>query len=51
MRISWLYLQMRSVRLAEPGCAIKKAVDDGLISAERYQNYLNILKDVTSSGI
>ncbi len=35
----------------EPGCAIKKAVDDGLISAERYQNYLNILEDVTSSGI
>ena len=35
----------------EPGCAVKKAVDDGLVSAERYQNYLNILEDVTSSGI
>ncbi|MBQ6741487.1 MAG: ribosome small subunit-dependent GTPase A [Bacteroidales bacterium] len=34
----------------EPGCAIKKAVDDGLISAERYQNYLNILEDIISSG-
>ena len=34
----------------EPGCAIKKAVDDGLISAERYQNYLNILETI-SSGI
>ena len=32
----------------EPGCAIKKAVDDGLISAERYQNYLNILEDIIS---
>jgi ribosome biogenesis GTPase len=30
----------------EPGCAIKKAVDDGFISPERYQNYLNILEDV-----
>ena len=29
----------------EPGCAIKKAVDDGLISEERYHNYLNILED------
>lgn len=33
----------------EPGCAIKKAVDDGLISVERYQNYLNILEDIISS--
>ena len=32
----------------EPGCAIKKAVDDGLISAERYLNYLNILEDIIS---
>ena len=32
----------------EPGCAIKKAVDDGLISVERYQNYLNILEDIIS---
>ena len=30
----------------EPGCAIKEAVDDGLISAERYKNYLNILEDI-----
>ena len=35
----------------EPGCAIKKAVDDGLVSAERYHNYLNILEDIISSGI
>ena len=32
----------------EPGCAIKKAVEDGLISVERYQNYLNILEDIIS---
>ena len=32
----------------EPGCAIKKAVDDGLISVDRYQNYLNILEDIIS---
>ena len=30
----------------EPQCAVKQAVDDGRISAERYQNYLNILADV-----
>ena len=34
----------------EPGCAIKKAVDDGLISEERYNNYLNIIESI-SSGI
>ncbi len=34
----------------EPGCAIKKAVEDGLVSEERYQNYLNILETI-SSGI
>ena len=27
----------------EPGCAIKEAVDNGSISVERYNNYLNIL--------
>jgi ribosome biogenesis GTPase len=32
----------------EPGCAIKQAVDDGRISPERYQNYLNILEDIDS---
>lgn len=29
----------------EPGCAVKKAVDDGLIHASRYYNYLTILYD------
>ena len=32
----------------EPDCAIKKAVVDGLISEERYRNYLNILEDIIS---
>ena len=32
--------------LHEPGCAVIQAVDDGRISAERYQNYLNILEDI-----
>ena len=32
----------------EPGCAIKEAVNDGLISEERYQNYLNILESISS---
>ena len=29
---------------AEPGCAVKKAVEDGIISKERYKNYLAVLK-------
>ena len=32
----------------EPGCAIKKAVDDGLVSEERYNNYLNIIESISS---
>lgn len=32
----------------EPGCAIKKAVEDGLISEERYNNYLNIIESISS---
>lgn len=29
----------------EPGCVVKKAVDEGKISETRYNNYLRILKD------
>lgn len=29
----------------EPRCAVKAAVDDGRISAERYRNYLGIIED------
>jgi len=29
----------------EPRCAVKEAVEEGRISAERYQNYLNIIED------
>ncbi|MBQ8704272.1 MAG: ribosome small subunit-dependent GTPase A [Bacteroidales bacterium] len=30
----------------EPGCAVKQAIDDGRIPAERYRNYLNILDNI-----
>ncbi|MCQ2146267.1 MAG: ribosome small subunit-dependent GTPase A [Bacteroidales bacterium] len=29
----------------EPGCAVKAAVDEGIISAERYNSYLGMLED------
>jgi ribosome biogenesis GTPase len=29
----------------EPGCAVKKALDDGRINAERYRNYIGLLND------
>ena len=32
----------------EPGCAVKEALDEGLLSAERYKNYLGILEDIES---
>ncbi len=32
----------------EPGCAVKEALDEGLLSAERYKNYLGILEDIDS---
>ena len=28
----------------EPGCAVKQAVEDGFISAERYNSYLGMLE-------
>ena len=31
----------------EPGCAIKSAVENGRISTERYQNYLNIIDSLS----
>ncbi|GAC1379695.1 MAG: ribosome small subunit-dependent GTPase A [Ginsengibacter sp.] len=30
----------------EPGCAVKKSVDDGGISVDRYYSYLNILESI-----
>jgi ribosome biogenesis GTPase len=30
----------------EPDCAVKEAVDKGLISNDRYQRYLQILKEI-----
>jgi ribosome biogenesis GTPase len=33
------------LHLDEPGCAVRKAVDSGVIDALRYRSYLNILED------
>ncbi len=37
------------IHVAEPGCAVRKAVEEGEISGFRYKNYLNILKDLEES--
>ena len=34
----------------EPQCAVKKAVDDGLISKERYSNYLSIIESIEAGS-
>ncbi len=34
------------VHIEEPGCAVKKAVEEGRISAERYVSYLAILESI-----
>ena len=34
------------MHINEPGCAIKKAVNDGSICTERYYSYLNILETI-----
>ena len=34
----------------EPQCAVKKAVDDGLISSERYSNYISILEGIEADA-
>ncbi|MEO8861910.1 MAG: ribosome small subunit-dependent GTPase A, partial [Ginsengibacter sp.] len=31
------------IHVEEPGCAVKKAVEEGKIAANRYISYLNIL--------
>ena len=31
----------------EPGCAVKEAVEQGIISAERYNSYLGMLEEDT----
>lgn len=35
----------------EPGCAVKEALDKGLIATERYENYLGILDQIESSDV
>lgn len=34
----------------EPGCAVKAAVEEGRISAERYRNYLNIIDGIDETN-
>ena len=34
----------------EPGCAVQAAVEEDLISPERYLSYLNILKSLKEEG-
>ena len=34
----------------EPGCAIKKALNEGEIHVERYVSYLNILDSINESS-
>ncbi len=34
----------------EPGCAIKKAINDGIIAEERYISYLNIKDSITNKS-
>ncbi|MBP5342295.1 MAG: ribosome small subunit-dependent GTPase A [Bacteroidales bacterium] len=34
----------------EPGCAVKAAVEEGRLSAERYQNYLNIIDGIDETN-
>lgn len=35
---------------SEPGCAIKKALEEGRIKVERYTSYLNILNSITEKN-
>ncbi len=34
----------------EPGCAIKKALEEGLVAEERYISYYNILNSIDAKG-
>ena len=33
----------------EPDCAVKKAVEEKIISRERYENYLKILSEIKTN--
>ena len=33
----------------EPECGVKNAVEEGIVSRERYENYLKILKEIKNS--
>jgi ribosome biogenesis GTPase len=32
--------------VSEPGCAVRQAVEDGSIAADRYQSYLALLSEI-----
>ena len=36
---------------SEPGCAVRKAVEDGLIHSDRYESYLRILSGIEQKGM
>ncbi len=38
------------LHVSEPGCAVREAVENGAIAAFRYQNYLNMLQDISEAG-
>ena len=34
------------VHIHEPGCAVKEALENGLIDRERYESYISIFEDL-----
>ena len=52
--VGWLFVEMREPatrcrfsncrHLAEPGCAVRAAVDEGRIAASRYGSYAEIVR-------
>jgi ribosome biogenesis GTPase len=56
--IGWLFVEMREPatrcrfancrHLSEPGCAVRKAVDEGRIAPSRYASYAEIVASATA---
>jgi len=38
------------IHINEPGCAVKKSVEDGIIAIERYESYLSMMKEDQEEG-
>ena len=34
------------MHVSEPGCAVKQAVEDGIINYERYKSYTDIFEEI-----